>query len=143
MYRVERRFTLPIGHRLSKHGGRCKSIHGHNFIVLVGVKSAKLNPNDMVIDFSDLKAIVNGYLDTLDHCLLLNECDPMGEVVESVKEFIRMKRVPYEPTAEKLAEEIYNITEGGLKQLCNDDNVKMDYVTVYENENSKATFNKE
>jgi 6-pyruvoyltetrahydropterin/6-carboxytetrahydropterin synthase len=143
MYRVERRFTLPIGHRLSKHGGRCKSIHGHNFVVLVGVKSVKLNPNDMVIDFSDLKAIVNGYLDTLDHCLLLNECDPMGEVVESVKEFIRMKRVPYEPTAEKLAEEIYNITEGGLKQLCKDDNVKMDYVIVYENENSKATYTKD
>lgn len=143
MYRVEKRFTLPIGHRLSKHGGRCKSIHGHNFSVLVGVKSEKLNSNDMVIDFSDLKEMVNGYLDSFDHCLLLNECDPMGEVVESVREFIRMKRVPFEPTAEKLAEEIYNEIEKTLKQLYKDDNVKMDYVTVFENENSKATYTKE
>ena len=143
MYRVERRFTLPIGHRLSKHGGRCKSIHGHNFTVLVGVKSEKLNDNDMVIDFTDLKNIVNGYLDEFDHCLVLNECDPMGAVVESVREFIRMKRVPFEPTAEKLAEEIYKFTEEGLKQLCKDDNVKMDYVMVYENENSKATYSHE
>jgi 6-pyruvoyltetrahydropterin/6-carboxytetrahydropterin synthase len=142
MYRIERRFTLPIGHRLSKHGGRCKSIHGHNFAVLVGVKSHQLNKNDMVMDFTDLKDIVNGYLDTLDHCLLLNECDPMGEVVESVKEFIRMKRVPFDPTAERLAEEVYNTVEKGLKQLYNDDNVVMDYVTVYENENSKATYTK-
>ena len=145
MYRVEKRFTLPIGHRLSKHGGRCKSIHGHNFSVLIGVKSPKLNENDMVIDFSDLKTIVNGYLDQFDHCLMLNECDPMGAVVESVKEYIRMKRVPFEPTAERLAEEIYYSIEKVLveKYGSSVDSIQMDYVVVFENENSKATYTKE
>jgi 6-pyruvoyl-tetrahydropterin synthase len=95
------------------------------------------------MDFSDLKMIVEGYLDTLDHCLLLNECDPIGEMVSSVKEFLRVKKVPFDPTAERLAEEIFKFTEGGLKQLYNDDNVIVDYVTVYENENSKATYTKD
>jgi len=48
MYKVEKKFTLPIGHRLSKHQGRCFSLHGHNFTVLVGVKAELLNENDMV-----------------------------------------------------------------------------------------------
>ena len=51
MYKIEKRFTLPIGHRLSKHKGRCFSIHGHNFDVLVGIKSPTLNDNDMILDY--------------------------------------------------------------------------------------------
>jgi len=67
MYKVEKRFTIPIGHRLSKHKGYCKNLHGHNFVVLIGVKSEKLNENDMVIDFSDLKNESNRILDNWDH----------------------------------------------------------------------------
>jgi 6-pyruvoyltetrahydropterin/6-carboxytetrahydropterin synthase len=80
MYKIEKRFTVPIGHRLSKHPGLCSSIHGHNLTILVGVKSPTLNTNDMVIDFSNLKDIVNEVIKVWDHCLLLNECDENIEV---------------------------------------------------------------
>ena len=75
MYRIEKRFTVPIGHRLSKHPGRCASIHGHNFVIYVGLKTFQLNENDMIIDFSDLKEFVNTLLDDYDHTLLVNKTD--------------------------------------------------------------------
>lgn len=141
MYKIEKRFTLPIGHRLSKHAGRCFSIHGHNFSVLVGLKSAVLNENDMIIDFSELKHIVNNFLDQLDHCLMLNENDK--ETLEKVKDLgLRMFPVPFDPTAERLAETIYYYVENSF-QIEPFENIIVDYVTVFENENSKATFMKE
>jgi 6-pyruvoyltetrahydropterin/6-carboxytetrahydropterin synthase len=139
MYKIEKRFTFPMGHRLSKHQGRCFSMHGHNFTVLVGVKSEILNTNDMVVDFSDLKELVKDYFDQLDHCLLLNEID--RDIADNAEKMgMRVKLVPHDPTAEKLAEDIYNHVE--LQLAMNKDmvTVKVDYVTVYENENSKATY---
>jgi 6-pyruvoyltetrahydropterin/6-carboxytetrahydropterin synthase len=139
MYKIEKRFTFPMGHRLSKHKGRCFSMHGHNFTVLVGVQSEILNTNDMVIDFSDLKALVSEYFDGLDHCLLLNEID--RDIAENAEKMgMRVKLVPHDPTAEKLAEEIYNHVELQLALHEEMVTVKVDYVTVYENENSKATY---
>lgn len=139
MYLIEKRFTFPMGHRLSKHKGRCFSMHGHNFDVLIGVKSEALNANDMVIDFSDLKALVKDFLDEHDHCLLLNERDK--DIAHNAAEMgMRVKTVPYDPTAEKLAESIYNHVELRLAMKDEYVTVKVDYVTVFENENSKATY---
>lgn len=137
MYRVERRFTLPIGHRLSLHKGRCSSIHGHNFVVLVGVMSEYLNKNYMVIDFSDLKAVVDGLLDQLDHCLMINSNDyKIGD--ELRKMGMRVVSVDFDPTAEKLSEDLYYQIGKTLKKMY--PSVELEYVTVYENENSKATY---
>jgi len=137
MYRVEKRFTLPMGHRLSKHKGRCYSIHGHNFTILVGVKAEKLNDDDMVIDFSNLKTIVNGFLDGLDHCLILNQSDiKLGEQLSNMG--MRVITVDHDPTAEKFAEEIFNYIGIAVKKMYPE--IDMDYVTVFENENSKATY---
>lgn len=137
MYRVERRFTLPIGHRLSLHKGRCSSIHGHNFVVLVGVMSEYLNENYMVIDFSVLKAIVDGILDQLDHCLMINQSD--FEIGDQLRKMgMRVMNVDYDPTAEKISEDLYYKIDKTLKKMY--PSVEVEYVTVYENENSKATY---
>jgi 6-pyruvoyltetrahydropterin/6-carboxytetrahydropterin synthase len=137
MYRVERRFTLPVGHRLSLHKGRCSSIHGHNLVVLVGVMSEKLNENYMVIDFSHLKAVVDGLLDQLDHCLMINKTDfKIGE--ELTKLGMRVMHVDYDPTAEKISEDLYIQIKRTLEKMYR--RVQLEYVTVYENENSKATY---
>jgi len=138
MYKIEKKFTLPIGHRLSKHEGRCFSLHGHNFTVLVGVKTELLNENDMVMDFSELKRITNEFLDMFDHSTVLNRLKDI-ELAEKLKDIgTRVILVNHDPTAETLAEIIYKDIRAGLARLY--PLVKMDYVTVYENENSKATY---
>ena len=135
MYKVEKRFTVPIGHRLSKHAGRCKNFHGHNIQIYVGVTSQKLNENDMVIDFSNLKELVNQIIDQWDHCLLLNIND--STLSSDLKNEFRIISFPFDPTAEKLCETLYKVLRPRLKQ---DTGVDIEYVTIFENENSKATY---
>lgn len=136
MYKVEKRFTLPIGHRLSKHSGRCQNIHGHNLVILVGVKSELLDRNDMVIDFGDLKKIVNGILQhEWDHTLLLNSADRNLEGL--IESYTKIQHFPFDPTAERLARDLFERLSITLKE---DFGVELEYVTIYENENSKATY---
>jgi len=138
MYKVEKRFTLPIGHRLSKHSGLCQNIHGHNLTILVGVKSEKLNLNGMIIDFSDLKKLVNKVLDEWDHTLLLNVNDyKLKGLIES---YTRILDFPFDPTAENLAAVLFARLRVKLEESFN---VELEYVTIYENENSKATYCRE
>ena len=142
MYRIEKKFSFAGGHRLSKHKGLCKNIHGHNYIVYVGIKSETLNSDDMVIDFSDLKAIAGNYLSQYDHCLIVNKKDRkwMEPLVKKMgwKAMI-MDHEDRDPTAEVMSEVFYNY----LKSLFAGHDVEVDYVTVYENENSKATYSED
>lgn len=142
MYRIEKRFTVPIGHRLSKHQGRCFSIHGHNFTILVGLKSPILDENDMIIDFSDLKSIINNVLDYYDHKLLVNMTDKkwLTPLVEEMGFRASIfNNEGHDPTAERLSEQLFNNIQAALEPL----EIGIEYVTVYENENSKATYSKE
>lgn len=139
MYQIEKKFTLPIGHRLSLNKNKdylCRSIHGHNLCILIGVSSKKLNNSDMVIDFADLKKSAKEILDSWDHCLFLNEKDEkIEELVESLE--MRLFTFDFDPTAEKLSETLYKILKPRLKAQYN---IKLDYISIYENENSKATY---
>jgi len=136
MFRIEKKFDIAIGHRLSKHKGKCKSIHGHNLIILVGVKSEMLDENDMVIDFGDLKKYVIHFIETWDHSLMLNEVDKY--LIDYVPSGTKTEFFKFDPTSERLSELLFNRLEASLAMDC--ENVKMDYVTIYENDGSKATF---
>lgn len=141
MWRLEKRFSLPIGHRLSKHPRRCASIHGHNVDIIITVKSEKLNENDMVIDFSDLKKIVNDVIDKWDHCLLLNKCDSeLAEILTN--QDMRVITFDFDPTAEKLAETLFEVISTKLLFETKDPNIQLDSITIYENENSLVTYDR-
>ena len=136
MYIVERRFQLPIGHRLSKHKGRCKSIHGHNIVVFIKIKRETLNENNMVVDFSDLKRMGMKFLDNWDHALILNETDANSFESKDICE--RVITIDTDPTAESLCELLYSGLELELKDY--DPELKLISVSIWENENSKATY---
>jgi 6-pyruvoyltetrahydropterin/6-carboxytetrahydropterin synthase len=128
-----------MGHRLSKHEGCCSNIHGHNFVVMVGVKSKTLDSGDMVIDFSKLKDLVQPLMDMYDHSTTLNECDleKFGKPLADLGMKVNIL-TDGDPTAEHLSKEIYDLVKQEL--LREYPWVEIDYITVYENENSKATY---
>lgn len=142
MYRIEKHFTFAGGHRLSKHKGRCFSIHGHNYDVCVGIKSPVLDKNDMVIDFSVLKDHVNVIIDPLDHCLLVNECD-LDDLIPFKEKGMRISSLPggIDPTAERISEHIYNHLKETFTRFYND--IQIDYVMVHENDDSNATYSED
>ena len=138
MHYIKRHFKFAGGHRLSKHEGLCKNIHGHNYDVWVTVKTPELDENDMVLDFSKFKDHVNSIIDSFDHCLLVNQCDE--EMMEPFKK--RGMRVmvlgDYDPTAEKMAEQIFlalKLLFTGLYAT-----ITVDQVEVFENVKSSAIY---
>jgi len=137
MFYVEKTFKIPMGHRLSKHKGLCKNFHGHNFVIKVKLASHILDGNDMVIDFSDLKSIVNRILGDFDHCMLLNDNDPMKE--EFYKAF-RTWTFIGDPTAETLCQYFFDrislmMTQQGIRE-----DVKLVSVKIWENDDSVAEY---
>lgn len=138
---LQKKFTVPIGHRLSKHSGLCKNVHGHAFSIIVSIKCKKLNDDDMVIDFSNLKDIVYKYIKQFDHGLMLNKDDP--NIKDLSKGSERVTLFDGDPTAENLAKYFYEIIEFNLSIQELNKNVEMDFVRVFENENSSITYSKE
>lgn len=136
MFVIEKKFDIAIGHRLSKHEGKCKSIHGHNLTILVGIRSEKLNENDMVIDFYDLKQYVDIFLKEWDHALLLNKSDEY--LTSYVPSGTKLEFFKSDPTSERLAELLFHKLEVNL--AMDREEVKLDYVTIYETEGSQATY---
>lgn len=144
MYRIEKKFKFSMGHRLSKHHGACFNIHGHNYYILIGMVSPTVNSNDMVVDFGDLKTFVKAYLDDFDHCCMVNQNDK--ELLEAVSNLgVWYKAVSYDPTAERMAEMIFNYIDWNISMLRKDsgnDKLMIDYVTVYETDDAKATYSR-
>ncbi|MFW6242784.1 MAG: 6-pyruvoyl trahydropterin synthase family protein [bacterium] len=139
VYRLQKKFTCPIGHRLSLHKGNCKNVHGHSFSVIITLKSNQLDNNDMVMDFSDLKRMVNKYIDQLDHGIMLNKNDPLCEKLESCSE--KVTKFDADPTAETLSEYLYYEIKNTIESK--DSFIEVESITVFENENSSITFSEE
>jgi len=138
MYKVCKTFKVPIGHRLSKHAGLCKNIHGHNLKLQIQLRCDGLDANDMVIDFGDLKEIVKEILGKYDHTTIFNITDKANI------DFFKDQGYRYEvisesnqdPTAEVLSEYLYKL----LELRFNLDNIYVDFVRVWENDNSYAEY---
>jgi len=137
MFTVTKSFKIPIGHRLSKLvDHKCFSYHGHNIKIDVEIQREKLNNNDMVIDFYDLKKIVNEtIIDNWDHAMLLNSKDIYVE-------FSKNQRTYYfecgDPTSENMCFVLYNILFMKFKDF--DKELRLKSITIWESDESKATY---
>lgn len=67
---VVKEFRFEAAHVLPKHPGKCSKLHGHSWVMRVGI-TAPVNPETgFVVDYIDLKAMVQPYVDAWDHSFL-------------------------------------------------------------------------
>lgn len=67
VFKLKYKTHFDAAHYLPKHKGKCKNLHGHRWEVEIRIKSFdSLNKDGMIIDFSELKNLV----DKLDHTSL-------------------------------------------------------------------------
>jgi len=60
-------FRFEAAHRLPRHPGKCKHLHGHSYQVALAV-SGRVQPySGFVIDFGDIGRIMSPVIDCLDH----------------------------------------------------------------------------
>lgn len=73
MLSVTKTFRFEAAHFLPFHKGKCKNMHGHNYKLEVTFADnlKKIGPDrGMVIDFGDLKELINSKIEMLDHQIL-------------------------------------------------------------------------
>ena len=119
MYELSIETQFAAAHQLRGYKGKCESMHGHNWRVQVSISSDKLNDIGIVMDFHDLKDLTNEVISPLDHSFL-NEVFPFTEI---------------NPSSENIAKWIFESLSKRLKDM-----VKVNTITVWESENSSATY---
>jgi 6-pyruvoyltetrahydropterin/6-carboxytetrahydropterin synthase len=134
MYLVTKRIEFCYGHRLLDYDGVCKHPHGHNALVEVDVRTDRLDPRNMVADFSDIKRLVKGWIDReLDHKMILRQDDPLVGPLEALGEPVY--KLESNPTVERIAKLIFDKSrEQGLSVLA---------VRVWETPTSFAEYREE
>jgi len=110
---VTKIFKWDCAHRLRYHQGLCRNIHGHTYKMEVSVEG-KVNDAGMIIDFGDLKKLVNEVIiNKVDHSLILWVKDPL---YKSLKRMDKRRKQPFnfriypllgEPTAENMAKHFF------------------------------------
>lgn len=103
---IKRRLTFCAGHRVVGHEGKCKHIHGHNYVVYVHCAGV-LDSVGRVIDFSVLKSCLGTWLDrNWDHKMIAWVKDTviynMARAYDAADSW-SIFELPYNPTAENLA----------------------------------------
>lgn len=111
MYRVTREIDFCYGHRLLNYEGKCRFLHGHNGTAVIALESAQLDARGMVLDFSDIKNVVQGWIDEhLDHRMILHRDDPAVAALARLGEPLYLLDV--NPTAENIARLIHEFAAG-------------------------------
>lgn len=131
MYSVTKKIEFCYGHRLLDYDGICKHPHGHNAVAEIEVRTDSLDPRNMVCDFSDIKRVVKGWIDShLDHQMILRKDDPLVKPLTDLGEPIFL--VDSNPTVELIAKTIFDQAHGSGFNVVR--------VTVWETPTSFATY---
>lgn len=131
MHTVTKQISFCYGHRLMNYAGKCRHLHGHNGLLEILIESAKLDKLGLVMDFSDISAVVKTWVDSeLDHKMLLNQDDPLIAMMrEHDQPYITL---PGNPTAEAIAKHVY--------QYCKSKGLPVKAVTLWETPTSYAGY---
>lgn len=107
--RITKQFSFETGHALYGYDGKCKNVHGHSYKLSVTVAGTPISDSSnvkfgMVIDFSDLKAIVKDEIvDVFDHATVFNKNTPHVELAKELKDRGHsVLLVDYQPTSEMM-----------------------------------------
>ena len=144
MHTATKEFRFEAAHCLDGHKGKCKNLHGHNYVVYVTLSdriSTGLNDMDMVMDFYDLNTLAKPLFDKFDHAFLYNTTckDSFEKEIRDVcvAHDRKIVELPIRFTAENMAEYFYN----ELIEMLNNENCFVDSVKVYETATSYAVYN--
>ena len=121
MFEVSVEQTFAAGHALRNYKGKCENVHGHNYRVRITVQGDQLDSTGLLVDFLDVKSLIGGVVDYLDH-QFINDLPPFDEL---------------NPSAENMAKYFYDRVSGGLK---NDVPVRVSEVQIWETDTSSAVY---
>jgi 6-pyruvoyltetrahydropterin/6-carboxytetrahydropterin synthase len=121
MHAIFKDFTFAAAHSIRGHTRGCQNLHGHNYRVRVHLRAERLDGLGMVLDFADLKEMMQEILGPFDHHVI-NDIPPFDE---------------RNTTAELFSEYVFQEV---ARRLTDQDRVRIARVEVWENDTSCAVF---
>lgn len=133
---VARRIQFCAGHRVVGHEGKCKNIHGHNYVAYIYAEADQLDNIGRVIDFSIIKEKVGSWIESnWDHGFIFFIKDPDRSVHSICNNKDHKTFMMYSnPTAENMAVHLLSV----CKQLFYKTEVRVTKIKLYETENCFA-----
>lgn len=130
--KIAKDFHWEMGHRLPYHKGKCVNLHGHSYKAVIEIEGT-IDKNGLVIDFYDLKKIVNPIIEKLDHAFMVYDQDK--ELLRVLKKLnTKICLVPFHSTVENITTYLLNEIEKKMTRQT----IFGLTVTVYETADSYA-----
>ena len=98
MFTIRKMFSFSASHVLNglPEGHQCGRFHGHNYVIIVELRSASLDGTSFVLDYGKLDPIKNWIAVTLEH-RHLNDIVPGQPSAENIAIWIYAKFKPMFP----------------------------------------------
>ncbi len=125
MFKLKVRRNFAAAHKLLNYSGSCAFLHGHTWTVEVAVKGEGLDDCGMLVDFKELKNLVDDIIKPFDHSYL-NELEVFCEK---------------NPTAENLACYVFYKMKEKIAELQL--NIKIFKVEIWESPEASASYQEE
>ena len=120
------------------HENKCKTPHGHNYVVFFHAVAEELDDIGRVIDFGVLKEKLGGWIDRhWDHAFIVYDKDvqvihAMKMILDTNKEVFHMAS---NPTAENMAEYLLHVV---CPRQLSETGITIERVELWETENCYA-----
>jgi 6-pyruvoyltetrahydropterin/6-carboxytetrahydropterin synthase len=126
MHSIFKDFSFAAAHAIRGHTRGCQNLHGHNYRVRVHLRARRLDDLGMVLDFADLKSIMQEILGPFDH-RVINEVPPFDQ---------------RNTTAELLAEYVFGEVAKRLPESTGPRRrrIEVTRVEVWENDTAAAAY---
>lgn len=115
MFIIKNEIEFDAAHYLSGYNGKCGKIHGHRYKLIAKIQSHSLKESGsdrgMVEDFSFIKEALQEIHDCFDHKIIIEDDETGKKLINrlgDMAEIFDYILVPYRPTAEEMARDIYN-----------------------------------
>jgi 6-pyruvoyltetrahydropterin/6-carboxytetrahydropterin synthase len=126
--KIAKEYYWEMGHRLPKHKGLCRNIHGHSYKMRVEVVGEPNADNSMVLDYYELSQIVEPIISQFNHAFVAEESDKT--VVDFMKNnSFKCVVLPFSSTAENLC--IY-FTKLLKESISKYNNIHLLTIRIYE-----------
>lgn len=110
MFKIRSETEFDMAHYLDGYQGKCANIHGHRYRLVATFSSSNLHSDgqlrDMVEDFTVIKKALKEIGESFDHKLVIEDNEEGKRVSRELSQYA-VVLVPYRPTAERMAQDIY------------------------------------
>jgi 6-pyruvoyltetrahydropterin/6-carboxytetrahydropterin synthase len=124
MFEVTVEETFAAGHALRNYHGKCENVHGHNYKVRASLEGEQLDEAGLLVDFNDVKRVLNEIIDRVDH-KFLNDVAPFDTL---------------NPSAENMARWFYEEMAKGLAAAPVKTDARLAEVRIWETDTSVAAY---